>query len=90
MVELIIVIAVISVMTVLALPLMQNSVPSLRANAGMDHVIRLIRSARHSAISDRRITQVNFIGNNQIQLLQVPPTGGAAVPRRVGSGLAGF
>jgi len=88
-VEVIIVIGCISIMTVLALPLMQNSVPSLRANAGMDQVIRLIRSARHSAISDRRITQVNFIGNNQIQLLQVPPTGGAAVPLDIPSTLEG-
>jgi prepilin-type N-terminal cleavage/methylation domain-containing protein len=89
MVELIIVIGVMSVMTVLALPLMQNSVPSLRANAAMDQVIRLVRAARHSAISDRRITQINFIGNNQIQLLQVPPTGGAAVPLDIPSTLEG-
>jgi prepilin-type N-terminal cleavage/methylation domain-containing protein len=88
-VEVIIVIGVISVMTVLALPLMQNSVPSLRANAAMDQVIRLVRTARHSAISDRRITQINFIGNNQIQLLQVPPTGGAAVPLDIPTTLEG-
>jgi len=88
-IEVIVVIGVLSVMTVLALPLMQNSVPTLRANAAMDQVIRLIRSARHSAISDRRITQVNFIGTNQIQLLQVPPTGGAAVPLDIPSTLEG-
>ncbi|MFI5056559.1 MAG: Tfp pilus assembly protein FimT/FimU [Candidatus Acidiferrales bacterium] len=88
-VEVLIVIGAISIMTVLALPLMQNSVPSLRANAAMDQVIRLIRSARHSAISDRRITQINFIGNNQIQLLQVPPTGGAAVALDIPSTLEG-
>jgi prepilin-type N-terminal cleavage/methylation domain-containing protein len=88
-IEVIVVIGAISVMTVLALPLMQNSVPTLRANAAMDQVIRLVRSARHSAISDRRITQINFIGNNQIQLLQVPPTGGAAVPLDIPSTLEG-
>jgi prepilin-type N-terminal cleavage/methylation domain-containing protein len=89
MVELIIVIGVISVMTVLALPLMQNSVPSLRANAAMDQVIRMLRSARHSAISDRRITPINFIGNNQIQLSQVPPNGGAPVALDIPSTLEG-
>jgi prepilin-type N-terminal cleavage/methylation domain-containing protein len=88
-VEVIVVIGLLSVMTVLAVPLMQNSVPSLRANAAMDQVIRLIRSARHSAISDRRITQINFIGNNQIQLSQVPANGGAAVPLDIPSTLEG-
>lgn len=88
-VELIIVVGVVSVMTVLALPLMQNTVPSLRANAAMDQVIRLLRSARHSAISDRRITQLSFIGTNQIQLLQIPPTGGAPVPLDIPSTLEG-
>ena len=88
-VELIIVVGVVSVMTVLALPLMQNTVPSLRANAAMDQVIRLLRSARHSAISDRRITQLSFIGTNQIQILQVPPTGGAPVPLDIPSTLEG-
>jgi prepilin-type N-terminal cleavage/methylation domain-containing protein len=79
LVELLIVIGVISVMTVFALPLMDNTVSSLRANAAMDQVVRMFRSARHSAISDRRITQINFIGNNQIQLSQTPPNGGAPV-----------
>jgi type II secretory pathway pseudopilin PulG len=88
-VELIVVVGVISVMTVLALPVVQTSVPSFRANAAMDQVIRLMRAARHSAISDRRITQIQFIGNNQIQLLQVPPTGGAAVPLDIPSTLEG-
>lgn len=77
MVEVIIVIGVVSVMTVLALPLMTNSVPSLRANAAMNQVAGMLRSARHMAISDRRITQINFIGNNQIQLSQIPAAGGA-------------
>lgn len=89
MVELIIVVGVISVMTVLALPLVQNSVPSLRANAAMDQVIRMLRSARHSAISDRRITTINFIGNNQIQLSQTPPNGGAPVALDIPSTLEG-
>jgi len=89
MVELIIVIGVISVMTVLALPLVQNTVPSFRANAAMAQVVRMLRSARHSAISDRRITTISFIGNNQIQLLQIPPTGGAPVPLDIPSTLEG-
>lgn len=88
-VELIIVIGVISVMTVLAVPLMQNSVPSLRANAAMDQTIRMLRSARHAAISDRRITQISFIGTNQIQLSQIPPTGGAPVALDIPSTLEG-
>ena len=88
-VELIIVVGVVSVMTVLALPLMQNTVPSLRANAAMDQVIRLLRSARHSAISDRRITQLSFIGTNQIQLLQIPAAGGAPVALDIPSTLEG-
>jgi prepilin-type N-terminal cleavage/methylation domain-containing protein len=88
-IELIVVIGVMSVMTVLALPLVQNSVPSFRANAAMDQVVRMLRAARHSAISDRRITTINFIGNNQIQLSQIPPTGGAPVPLDIPSTLEG-
>jgi prepilin-type N-terminal cleavage/methylation domain-containing protein len=89
MVELLIVIGAISVMTVFALPLVQNSVPSLRANAAMNQVVRMMRSARHSAISDRRVTTISFIGTNQIQLSQVPPTGGAPVPLDIPSTLEG-
>jgi prepilin-type N-terminal cleavage/methylation domain-containing protein len=89
MVELLIVIGAISVMTVLALPLVQNSVPSLRANAAMDQVIRMLRSARHSAISDRRVTTISFIGTNQIQLSQVPANGCAPVPLDIPSTLEG-
>jgi type II secretory pathway pseudopilin PulG len=88
-VELIIVIGVISVMTVLALPLVQNTVPYYRANAAMDQVIRMLRSARHSAISDRRITTISFIGTNQIQLSQIPPNGGAPVALDIPTTLEG-
>jgi Tfp pilus assembly protein FimT len=89
MVELLIVIGGLSVMTVFALPLVQSSVPSLRANAAMNHVIRMLRSARHSAISDRRVTTISFIGTNQIQLSQVPATGCAPVPLDIPSTLEG-
>jgi Tfp pilus assembly protein FimT len=88
-IELIFVIGAISVMTVMALPLVQTTVPSFRANAAMNQVVRMLRSARHSAISDRRITTINFIGNNQIQLSQIPPNGGAPVPLDIPSTLEG-
>jgi prepilin-type N-terminal cleavage/methylation domain-containing protein len=88
-IELIVVIAAISIMTVMALPMVQNTVPSFRANAAMDQVVRMLRSARHSAISDRRITTINFIGNNQIQLSQIPANGCAPVPLDIPSTLEG-
>jgi hypothetical protein len=61
-------------------------VPTYRANAAMDQVVRMMRDARHGAISDRRTTSINFsnaalngVAPPLIQLQQLPPGGGVPV-----------
>ncbi|PWT87936.1 MAG: hypothetical protein C5B56_09635 [Proteobacteria bacterium] len=80
LVEVIIVIAVASVIAAIAIIQIGNLLPGMRADSGANQVLRAVRQARHSAIAARRTTQINFIGNHQIQLLQLPAGGGVAVP----------
>ncbi len=78
--ELMAVMAAIAVMLAFSFISASNIVPSFRATSGMNQVMGVIRRARHAALSDRRTVAVNFIGNNQIQLLTIPPGGGVGTP----------
>jgi prepilin-type N-terminal cleavage/methylation domain-containing protein len=78
--ELIAVMAAVAVMLAVAVVSASNILPSFRATSGMNQVMGVIRRARHAALSDRRTISINFIGNNQIQLLTNPPGGGVATP----------
>ncbi len=65
------------IMVTLAIAIIQTSsyIPTLRANSAMAQVLTQLRETRNNAISKRRIVQVQFVGNNQIQITQIEPVG---------------
>ena len=71
MIEILVVIGIIMIISAMAVYRIQGALPGIRANAGMNQVMSVVRSGRELAISHRRNIQMTFIGNNQIQLLQL-------------------
>jgi prepilin-type N-terminal cleavage/methylation domain-containing protein len=71
MVEIIIVIAILLIVSGMAIIKMQPMIQQIRANAAMDQVMGQLRIGREAAISERRNIIVQFLGNNQIQLTRV-------------------
>lgn len=69
------------IMISLAIAVIQTSslVPRLRANSAMGQVFTQLRETRNTAISKRRLIQVQFVGNNQIQMTQIEPVGPSPV-----------
>ncbi len=86
LVEIVIVAAAIILVMAMAVPFTQKLTINYRADAAMNQVVRMLRDARHSAISDRRTTTVNFsnaalngVAPPLIQLQQLPANGGVPV-----------
>jgi type II secretory pathway pseudopilin PulG len=78
--EVLVVVALIIIISGVALFQWQNYLPTLRANAAMGQVIQQMRLARSTAVSDRRAIIVNIsAGAGTMQLQQVPPGGGLPV-----------
>jgi len=79
--EALIVVVIIIIVTGMALLGTRNLWPRMRADAGLDTAMGEIRRGRELAISRRRNIQVQFLGNNQIQLVQinVPAAAGITV-----------
>lgn len=71
MIEILVVIAIIFVISAMAIFRIQGALPGIRANAGMNQVMSVIRSGRELAIAHRRNIQLQFIGNNEIQLQRI-------------------
>ncbi len=76
--EILVAVAIISVVLVMAMLNYGNILPNYKANSAMDQVLSQMRSARERAISHRREVQVQFIGTNQLQaselwILGTPP-----------------
>jgi prepilin-type N-terminal cleavage/methylation domain-containing protein len=67
-VELTIVTAIILVLSAMAIVQLQPVLAQQQASAAMDQVLGQMRAAREMAISQRRYIEVQFIGNNQVQL----------------------
>jgi len=71
MVETVIVIAVLLIVSAMAVIKMEPMIQQIRANAAMDQVMGQLRIGREAAIAERRNIIVQFQNNNQIQLTRV-------------------
>jgi len=76
--EILVAVAIISVVLVMAMLNYGNILPNYKANSAMAQLLSQMRSARERAISHRREVQVQFIGTNQLQaselwILGTPP-----------------
>ena len=69
--EILVAVAIISVVLVMAMLNYGNILPNYKANSAMDQVLSQMRSARERAISHRREVQVQFIGTNQLQMSEL-------------------
>jgi Tfp pilus assembly protein FimT len=68
MLEMAVVLVIVMIVFAMALIQVNNMLPQIRANTAMDQVVGELRTARALAISQRRNIQVQFAGNNQINL----------------------
>lgn len=78
--EMLIAIAVISVVLTMAIINFGTMMPNARANAAMDQLLYRLRSAREQAIAHRREVQVQFVGTNQLTISELWPTGTPPAP----------
>ncbi|HEY2352761.1 MAG TPA: prepilin-type N-terminal cleavage/methylation domain-containing protein [Candidatus Acidoferrum sp.] len=78
LIEVIVVVAVIGVLTAMAIVLTQGTVQRYRANTARDEVVAQIRLARELAISKRRNVRIDFNPPNQMQVTVEYLTGEAA------------
>jgi len=91
MIEALAVIAITTIVAVMAVTELQPLVQEQRANAGLDQIVGQLRTARELAISSRRDIEVAFIGNNQIQLTREEvPTGTTVLSTLTLEGTVGF
>ena len=69
--EILIAVAIISVILGMALLNYGNILPNFRANSAMDQLLYQLRSARERAIAHRREVQVQFVGTNQLTITEI-------------------
>jgi prepilin-type N-terminal cleavage/methylation domain-containing protein len=69
--EVLIVISIIFIVSAMAIFRIQGALPGIRANAGMNQAMSIIRSGRELAIAHRRNIQMQVVGNNQINLVRI-------------------
>ena len=69
--ELLVAVAIISVILGMALLNYGNILPNFRANSAMDQLLYQLRSARERAIAHRREVQVQFVGTNQLTITEI-------------------
>jgi len=81
--EILVAVAIISVVLVMAMLNYGNILPNYKANSAMDQVISQMRSARERAISHRREVQVQFVGTNQLTITELWLVGTAPPPTTV-------
>src|SRR5437660_12184902 len=81
--ELLVAVAIISVILGMALLNYGNILPNFRANSAMDQLLYQLRSARERAIAHRREVQVQFVGTNQLTITEIWLLGTAPLPTTV-------
>jgi prepilin-type N-terminal cleavage/methylation domain-containing protein len=81
--EILVAVAIISIVVSMALLNYGTILPNFRANSAMDQVLSQLRSARQRAISHRIEIQVQFVGTNQIRLTEIWNVGVAPPPTTV-------
>lgn len=79
-IELLIVVAVILVLSAMALPQVTSMRQTFQAASAGADVMSKMRTARETAVASRRYVQVQFDGNNQMQFFSVSPSGGPLTP----------
>jgi type IV fimbrial biogenesis protein FimT len=67
-------VGVIGVMMAVAMPSVGTALQDGRANAGMRAIQGQLRAARDTAITQRRTVEVQFVGQNQIQVTRIEGT----------------
>jgi len=70
-IELLVGIAIISVILVMALLNWSTLVPNAKANSAMDQLLYRLRSAREEAIAHRREVLITFTGTNQLTTSEI-------------------
>jgi type II secretory pathway pseudopilin PulG len=70
MLEMAIVMAIVFIVSAIAIIELQPTWQQMEANAAMDQVKTVLRQARELSISQRRTIAVQFVGNNQVELFQ--------------------
>jgi Tfp pilus assembly protein FimT len=70
MVEVCITLAIATTIGGFALLNISGIMPGIRANEAMYQTVAQLRSARETAISQRRNVDIRFLGNNQIQIIR--------------------
>jgi prepilin-type N-terminal cleavage/methylation domain-containing protein len=74
-IETLVVVAIISVLLVMALIKWTTILPNAKANSAMDQLLYRLRSAREQAIAHRREVSVTFVGTNQLTVAELWPVG---------------
>ena len=69
--EILVAVAIISIILGMALLNYGNILPNFRANSAMDQLLYQLRSARERAIAHRREVQVQFVGTNQLTITEI-------------------
>ena len=71
LIEVLVAVAIISIILGMALLNYGNILPNFRANSAMDQLLYQLRSARERAIAHRREVQVQFVGTNQLTITEI-------------------
>src|SRR2546430_1999843 len=69
--EILVAVAIISIILGMALLNYGNILPNFKANSAMDQLLYQLRSARERAIAHRREVQVQFVGTNQLTITEI-------------------
>jgi Tfp pilus assembly protein FimT len=79
MVEVSIVVLIMTMLAGIALLNLPGIMPGINANSALSQTVAQLRSARESAIAQRRNIEVRFLGDSRIQLARVNVPGGTTV-----------
>src|SRR2546430_10914396 len=86
--EILVAVAIISIILGMALLNYGNILPNFKANSAMDQLLYQLRSARERAIAHRREVQVQFVGTNQLTITEIwllgtaPPASTVSLDRK--------
>src|SRR5256885_10267883 len=69
--EILVAVAIISIILGMALLNYGNILPNFKANSALDQLLYQLRSARERAIAHRREVQVQFVGTNQLTIKEL-------------------
>jgi prepilin-type N-terminal cleavage/methylation domain-containing protein len=83
LVEVLVAIALIMIVSGMAIINFGSVLPNAKANSAMDQMLYQLRSARARAIAHRREVQVQFVGTNQMTITEIATIGAAPPPTTV-------